>query len=103
MENPYIIFNLSQNASKKEIQEAFKKAQIENRRNPKYSGSELLKYYKSLLSPHERLAADFLFPKKLKSYRPKQIDKLNTEIINSNLTENIFYSFEKMLKHYEKK
>lgn len=80
MKNPYEILGLSQNATKEEIQSAFIKAQIENLKTRKYEAKELMEARCQLMTPAKRLVADFLFPSKLKSKRPKFMDISGLEI-----------------------
>lgn len=103
MDNPYLILNIPQNASKVEIHNATLKLQMENRKNRKYSGEFLIACQRILLEPYKRLAADFLFPSKLKSYRPKPIPLLQMENNKVNLKQNIFDSLPEMINEYEKK
>lgn len=74
MRNPYEILNISQDATKEEIQKAFVSAQIENVKTARYSGRDLMEAQKQLMNPGKRLVADFLFPAKFKTKRPKLIE-----------------------------
>lgn len=80
MKNPYEILCVNQNATKEEIHQAFKKAQIDNIRAKKYDGKELMEARNQLMIPSKRLVADFLFPAKLRSKRPKLIDAPELQI-----------------------
>lgn len=101
MKNPYEILGLNQSATKEEIHNAFVKAQIENIKTRKYDGKELMEARSQLMIPSKRLVADFLFPSKFKSKRPKPIAVTSLEmqdIIDCNkLNENEFDS----LKYYQ--
>jgi hypothetical protein len=74
MKNPYEILGLNQNATKEEVQNAFVQAQIENVKTRKCDGKELMEARSQLMIPSKRLVADFLFPSKIKSKRPKLMD-----------------------------
>ena len=103
MLNPYFIFQINPQASKKEIQQAFMKLTIENRKTNKYTGQFLINCQRILLDPSKRLAADFLFPSRLKSYRPKEIPLVpySSELrINK---KNIFSTLDEMINVYENK
>lgn len=103
MDNPYLILNIPQTASKIEIHNAILKLQMENRKSRKYSGEFLIACQRILLEPYKRLAADFLFPSKLRSYRPKPIPLLELDNHKVDLNQNIFDSLPEMIKEYEKK
>lgn len=102
MENPYIILGINQNATKKEIQKAIMKLQLENRKSKKYTGDFIMNCQRILLDPSKRLAADYLFPSKLKSYRPKKISRIAVEDSSVDAYHNSLSTFENMLKKYEK-
>ena len=70
MNNPYQILHLSQNANRKEIM----KAQMEAMKEREYSLQEIGTAVRYLLDPAKRLAADFMFPSKIKSKRPQKIE-----------------------------
>lgn len=101
MKNPYEVLSVNQNATKEEIQNAFVKAQIENIKSKKYDGKELMEARNQLMIPSKRLVADFLFPVKLKSKRPKPIDLSDLEIkenvdadsLNEDALDSLNYSF----------
>ena len=97
MDNPYIILGINQNATKKEIKKAIMNLLMENRKTKKYSGEFIVNCERILLDPTKRLAADYLFPTKLKSYRPKKIEKLKVEEKNFKINENIFSSLKTMM------
>jgi hypothetical protein len=90
MKNPYHILNLHQDATKKEIMEAQKKAMLEK----KYSLQEIALAARQLLDPAKRLAADFLFPSKIRAKRIKPIEHNLTykEVDLDSLDENAFDS-----------
>ena len=96
MKNPYEILDINQNATKDEIQKAFVKAQMENIKTKKHDGKELMEARNQLMKPEKRLVADFLFPAKFKSKRPKLIDldglEVNDEINIHSLNEDVFDS-----------
>lgn len=81
MSNPYQILNVSQNADKKEIM----KAQMLAMKEKKYSLQEIALAAKQLLDPAKRLAADFMFPSKIKAKRPQ---KLSVEVPEEKITLN---------------
>jgi len=100
MKNPYEILSVNQNATKEEIQKAFVKAQIENIKTKKYDGKELMEARNQLMTPAKRLVADFLFPSKLKSKRPKPIEisgleangKVDVNSLNDDALDSLKYS-----------
>jgi hypothetical protein len=69
MSNPYKILNIIQDASKQEIM----KAQVFAMKEKKYTLQEISIATRQLLDPAKRLAADFMFPAKIKSKRPQPI------------------------------
>ena len=81
MSNPYQILNVSQDADKKEIM----KAQMLAMKEKKYSLQEIALDAKQLLDPAKRLAADFMFPSKIKAKRPQ---KLSVEVPEEKITLN---------------
>lgn len=90
MKNPYIILGLNQNATKAEIM----KAQILAMKKKEYSLQEIQIAARQLLDPAKRLAADFLFPSKVKARRiqPIQSTLELKEIDLSSIDENAFDS-----------
>ena len=90
MKNPYEILGVSQNANKAEIM----KAQMLAMKEKKHSLQEIQVAARQLLDPAKRLAADFMFPTKMKSKRPQLIsgnlDVGDVSIIDLN--ENAFNS-----------
>jgi hypothetical protein len=90
MKNPYHILNLSQDATKKEIIVAQKQAMVEK----KYSLQEIAYAARQLLDPAKRLAADFMFPTKIRTKRIKPIQHNLTykELNTDDLDENAFDS-----------
>lgn len=62
MKNPYSILGVSQDAEKAEIM----KAQMLAMKEKKYSLQEIQIAARQLLNPAKRLAADFMFPAKIK-------------------------------------
>jgi len=90
MSNPYEILNVNQDAGKGEIM----KAQMLAMKEKKYSLQEIQIAVRQLLDPAKRLAADFMFPTKIKA---KRIQKIQVEIpvekIDlSDIDENTFDS-----------
>ena len=90
MKNPYQILNVSQDADNMEI----KKAKMLAMKEKKYSLQEIAIAEKQLLDPAKRLAADFMFPSKI---RAKRLQKISIDIpvvqINMNdIDDNSFDS-----------
>ncbi len=90
MNNPYEILNINQDANKGEIM----KAQMNAMKEKKYSMQEISIAVRQLLDPAKRLAADFMFPAKI---RAKRIQKILLEIPIKKVTlkdidENAFDS-----------
>jgi hypothetical protein len=73
MSNPYEILKVSQDADKGEIM----KGQMLAMKERKYSLQEIQIAVRQLLDPAKRLAADYMFPIKIKS---KRIQKIAVEI-----------------------
>ena len=73
MTNPYTILGVSQDADKAEIM----KAQMLAMKKKEFALQEIAIAAKQLLDPAKRLAADFMFPAKIKVKRiqPIQIEK----------------------------
>ena len=90
MRNPYKILNVSQDADRKEIM----KAQMIAMKERKYSLQEIQIAVKQLLDSAKRLAADFMFPVKIKAKRPQKISiNIQVEKIELNdIDENAFDS-----------
>jgi DnaJ-class molecular chaperone len=90
MNNPYQILQVNQDADKKEIM----KAQIIAMKDRKYSLQEIQIAVRQLLDPAKRLAADFMFPSKIKAKRPQKISiDIQVEKIDLNdIEENAFDS-----------
>lgn len=90
MKNPYTILGVSQDAEKGEIM----KAQMFAMKKKEYSLQEIHIATKQLLDPAKRLAADFMFPAKIRARRIQLIQsKLTYREINVNvLNENAFDS-----------
>lgn len=90
MKNPYTILNINQDAGKAEIM----KAQMVAMKNKKYTLQEIQIATKQLLDPAKRLAADFMYPTKLKAKRI-QIIQTNLDYQETNvnaLNEDAFNS-----------
>ena len=90
MKNPYTILGVKQDAEKGEIM----KSQMLAMKKKKYSLQEIQVATKQLLIPAKRLAADFMFPAKIKAKRILPIQStLSYKEINTNaLNENAFDS-----------
>jgi hypothetical protein len=80
MNNPYQILGISQDADKKAIIDAQKTAMMEK----KYSLNEIHSAMRQLLDPAKRLAADFMYPAKIKAKRPQKI-ALDIPFANSTI------------------
>lgn len=65
MHNPYLVLRVSQDAQKDEI----KRAQMEAMKRKEFSLQEISIATKQLLDPPKRLAADFMFPSRLRVKR----------------------------------
>lgn len=91
MKNPYIILGVSQDAEKAEIM----KAQMLAMKKKEYSLQEIAIAAKQLLDPAKRLAADFMFPVKIKARRIQTIQgnlsfqEINTKTLNENAFDSI--------------
>ena len=90
MRNPYTILGVSQKADKSEIM----KAQLFAMKKKEFPLQEIAIAAKQLLDPAKRLAADFMFPAKIKAKRMQPIQSTLTfkEINTSVLNENAFDS-----------
>jgi DnaJ-class molecular chaperone len=90
MKNPYTILEVSQDADKAEIM----KAQMFAMKKKQFPLQEIAVAAKQLLDPAKRLAADFMFPAKIKAKRIQSIQStLSYREINVNaLNENAFDS-----------
>jgi hypothetical protein len=86
MWNPYHILNIPVNATKQEI----KKAELLAMKEKKFSMHDISNARIQLMTPAKRLCADFMFPSKLKSKRPKVISvnpvikEFDLDTINEN-------------------
>ena len=80
MKNPYTILGVSQDAEKAEIM----KAQMMAMKKKEYSLQEIQIATKQLLDPAKRLAADFMFPARIKARRI-QIIQTNLEYQDINV------------------
>lgn len=90
MKNPYTILEISQDVDKAEIM----KAQMFAMKKKQFPLQEIAVAAKQLLDPAKRLAADFMFPAKIKAKRIQTIQStLSYREINVNaLNENAFNS-----------
>lgn len=90
MTNPYTILGVNQDADKAEIM----KAQMFAMKKKEFPLQEIAVAAKQLLDPAKRLAADFMFPAKIKAKRIQPIQStLTHQEINVNaLNENAFNS-----------
>ena len=91
MKNPYSILGVSQDAEKADIM----KAQMMAMKYKKYSLQEIQIAAKQLLDPAKRLAADFMFPAKIKVRRIQIIQSnleyqdINVNALNENALDSI--------------
>lgn len=91
MSNPYEILKVTQDADKKEIM----KAQMLAMKERRYSLQEIQIAVRQLLDPAKRLAADFMFPSKIKAKRPQKIsidipvDKIDLNDIDENTFDSL--------------
>jgi hypothetical protein len=81
MKNPYSILSVSQDAEKADIM----KAQIMAMKDKKYALQEIQIAAKQLLEPAKRLAADFMFPAKIKARR---IQIIQTNLVRQDININ---------------
>ena len=90
MKNPYTILGVRQDANKAEIM----KAQMLAMKKKEFQLQVIAVAAKQLLAPSKRLAADFMFPAKIRVKRIKPVPcDLNHKEINTNsLNENAFNS-----------
>ncbi|MEI6265922.1 MAG: molecular chaperone DnaJ [Sphingobacteriia bacterium] len=90
MKNPYSILGVSQDAEKADIM----KAQIIAMKKKEYALQEIAIAAKQLIDPAKRLAADFMFPAKIKARRIQiiQSDLAYQKINPNDLNENAFDS-----------
>jgi hypothetical protein len=90
MKNPYTILGVNQDAEKSEIM----KAQMLAMKKKEFPLQVIAVAAKQLLDPAKRLAADFMFPAKIKVKRIKYIqsDLKYHEINTDSLNENAFDS-----------
>jgi len=90
MTNPYTILGVNQDADKAEIM----KAQMIAMRKKEFPLQEIAVAAKQLLDPAKRLAADFMFPAKIRTKRIQLIQStlMNKEINTDALNENAFDS-----------
>jgi hypothetical protein len=90
MKNPYVVLGISQEADRNEIM----KAQMLAMKKKEFRLQEIAVASKQLLNPAKRLAADFMFPVKIKArriqliqsnliYRELRIDELNEDSFDS--------------------
>lgn len=90
MTNPYVILGVSQDSNKAEIM----KSQMSAMKKKEFPLQVIAIAAKQLLDPAKRLAADFMFPAKIKVKRIQIIKcKLKHQEINiDSLNENAFNS-----------
>ena len=90
MKNPYTILGVNQDADKAEIM----KAKMFAMKKKEFPLQEIAVAEKQLLDPAKRLAADFMFPAKIKAKRIQNIQSTLTykEINTDTLNENAFDS-----------
>ncbi len=82
MSNPYKILKIAQDADKQEIM----KAQMLAMKERRFSLQDIQVAVRQLLDPSKRLAADFMFPSKLKAKRPQKIS-IDIQIKKIDLNE----------------
>ena len=91
MKNPYEILHVGQDVDKIKIM----KAQMLAMKEKKYSLQEIALATRELLDPAKRLAADFMFPSKIKAKRPQkifidiQIEKIDLNDIDENTFDSL--------------
>lgn len=91
MKNPYTILGVSQDAERAEIM----KAQMLAMKKKAYSLQEIAIAARQLLDPAKRLAADFMFPAKIKARRIQIIQsnlayrEINTDALNEDAFDSI--------------
>jgi len=91
MKNPYTVLGVSQDANKTEIM----KAQMFAMKKKEFPIQEIAVAAKQLLDPAKRLAADFMFPTKIKVKRIQPIQstltykKINTDILDENAFDSL--------------
>lgn len=90
MRNPYKILKVNQDADKNEIM----KAQMIAMKEKIYSLQEIATAARQLLDPAKRLAADFMFPSKIKAKRPQKIyvEAPEEKITLNDIDENAYDS-----------
>jgi len=90
VKNPYKILGVPQNADKKDIH----KAQLLAMKKKEHALQEISAASRQLLDPAKRLAADFMFPVKIKSKRIQKIEaEPKPEILEFNrIDQNAFDS-----------
>ncbi|MDR0630564.1 MAG: hypothetical protein LBF70_00825 [Holosporales bacterium] len=91
MNNPYHILGISQDAGKKEIMDA----QMIAMKEKKYPLPEIHSAARQLLNPASRLAADFMYPARIKAKRPQKIT-IDIAIPNINIDEISDNSFDSL-------
>ena len=91
MTNPYTILGVNQDADKAEIM----KAQMFAMKKKEFPLQEIAVAAKQLLDPAKRLAADFMFPAKIKAKRIQPIQssltykEINTDALNENAFDSL--------------
>ena len=91
MKNPYFILKLKQDVTKQEII----KAKIQAMKDRNYSLQEIQTAEKQLLNPSKRLVADYMFPSKLKSKRPRAItittefQEIDLSVVNEDAFDSL--------------
>lgn len=91
MTNPYTILGVSQDAQKTEIM----KAQMFAMKEKEFPLQEIAVAARQLLDPAKRLAADFMFPAKIRVKRIKPIKstltykKFNADALNDNAFDSL--------------
>ena len=90
MKNPYEVLNIAQDADKASIM----KAQMLAMKERKYSLQEIQIAARQLLDPAKRLAADFMFPTRMRTKRPQLLTcTYKGDVVSiGHLDENSFNS-----------
>lgn len=73
MKNPYDVLGVSQDATAAEINQGFNLAQMKNMKSRQHAPAELMTARLQLVSPAQRLAADFTYPVRPRAKRPKAL------------------------------
>jgi hypothetical protein len=94
MTNPYSLLNVKQDITNNDLKRALVKA-IKLARTNEFSASEIMAAEKTLRDPAKRLAADFMFPSKIKAKRPvlfavnEDIETIDLDRIDSDALDSL--------------